>query len=185
MFYKHVVLTCHQFLSMEQVDIKWDYGVPLQPPSSIDPPLSLPVSPVSSSTHSMSSITSLLYCYEPMVPVGLFEYEEYTGVSPCASPIASRIQSVTHSQSIKIRVVSYPVYCRYRGILARFGGNSSAYQYMSNPLIQCIGGIPIPDINTILMYCKAVFRDITLERKLNFCKLIIIIIIHDYIMIFL
>ena len=175
MFYKHVVLTCQQFLSLEQTDIIWNCGVPLQP--SVEPVSPLPVSPAPSTKSNSSSITSLLYCYEPMVPIGLFEYEEQSGVSPCASPIANRTSTVIHSLRFKIKVASYPVYCRYRGILARFGGSSVAYQYMSTPRVQYLGGIPVPDTTTILMFCKTSFRDITLERKLNFCKSQVLIII--------
>ena len=170
MFYKHIVLTCKQFLSMEQINSKWNCGIPLQPITEQAQPTSPPSSPAPSSRSSVSSITSLLYCYEPMVPVGLFEYEDRSIVFPSASPISSFAPPISHTHCHpKVRIVPYLVYCRYRAILARFGGDS-AYQYMSSPLVRTLGGIPIPSVSTLMMFCKKTFRDITLERKLNFCK---------------
>lgn len=163
MFYKQIVLSCHQFLSMEQVGNSWTQGIPLQPVS--DPPL--PPSPAPSNA---SSAASLLYCYEPMVPIGLFEYEEQTGVSPCSSPIANRLTPPTSpTNNPRIKVVSELVYCRYRAVLARFG-TDSAYQYMNLPRVKMLGGLPVPPVTTKILFCKKTFRDINLERKLDYCK---------------
>ena len=164
MFYKHVVLTCKQFLTMEQPATDWGRGIPLRPPS--DP--ALPPSPAPSNRSSASSTTGILYCYEPMVPVGLFEYEDQTGTSPCPSPIVNRA-TPTSTHSTKVKVVSYLTYCRYRAVLARFEG-SSAYQFMSSPFIKRVGGLAVPCVPTLMMFCRKTFRDITLERKLNFCE---------------
>ena len=148
---------------MEQKDIKWNCGVPLQP--SCDHASFLPPSPTPSNKSSTSSITSLLYCHEKMVPVGLFEYEDHSGLYPCPSPISSR--EPVPLVSPRIRVVSFSAYCRYCAVRARLGGDA-AYQYMDVPLVGVLGGIPVPNTATRLMYCKKTFRDINLERKLNF-----------------
>ena len=168
-FHKPAILTCTKFLSIEYKDAQWSLGLSLQP--SPPQPLSssggsVPPSPISSTS---SSTTALLYCNEPMIPVGGFQ--DHTGVSPVTSPVLVRTSSTsisstscTNGSCHKLRILSFPSYCRYRAVLKRFEPN--CYEYMDLPLVQAMGGIPVPSVHTMVLFCRKTFRDISLERKI-------------------
>lgn len=151
MFYKPTVLTCKKLLSIEQQHYNWSFGVPLQHP---------PPPPLLSSESSIDH----LYCNEAMVTVGGFQ--DGTGVSPASSPVLSRcpLNLTTKPLSYKLNIISFPAYCRYRAVLKRFHPNS--YSYMSYPLVQAMGGIPLPLVPTVALFCRKTFRDMTLERRI-------------------
>ena len=153
MFHKPAVMTCKQFLSLEQNDVQWNVGLPLQPQHDVPP------SP-SSLLSSNSSTTALLYCNETMMPVGGFE--DQTGASPTTSPVLTRSPPPLQ---YKLRVISFSAYCRYRAVLKRF--EPQPFEFMDLPLVQALGGIAIPQVPTMIVFCHKTFRDICLERKIS------------------
>lgn len=160
LFHKYGILTCQQLLAMEQHDIKWNQGIPLQP--SYDPSLPPSPSPSIRSSCSATSSTGILYCNEKMIPIGSFEAKDQRGASPYTSPRTSP----SPPSYFKLHVTSHSSYCRYRAVLAQFG--PTAYQMMDLPSVKVLGGIPIPDVPTLLLFCHRTFKDINLERKLIF-----------------
>ncbi|XP_073404393.1 AT-rich interactive domain-containing protein 5B isoform X1 [Dendrobates tinctorius] len=66
-----------------------------------------------------------------------------------------------------VMVLSYPQYCRYRSILKRIQAKPSSV--LADQFIQALGGIPIINKNTKILYCRDTFDHPTLIDNDSVC----------------
>lgn len=64
-------------------------------------------------------------------------------------------------------VLSYPQYCRYRSILKRIQAKPSSV--LADQFVQALGGIPIINKNTKILYCRDTFDHPTLIDNESIC----------------
>ncbi|XP_066456909.1 AT-rich interactive domain-containing protein 5B isoform X1 [Eleutherodactylus coqui] len=66
-----------------------------------------------------------------------------------------------------VMVLSYPQYCRYRSILKRIQAKPSSV--LADQFVQALGGIPIINKNTKILYCRDTFDHPTLIDNESVC----------------
>lgn len=66
-----------------------------------------------------------------------------------------------------VMVLSYPQYCRYRSILKRIQEKPSSV--LADQFVQALGGIPIINKNTKILYCRDTFDHPTLIDNESIC----------------
>ncbi|XP_072279223.1 AT-rich interactive domain-containing protein 5B isoform X1 [Pyxicephalus adspersus] len=66
-----------------------------------------------------------------------------------------------------VMVLSYPQYCRYRSILKRIQAKPSSV--LADQFVQALGGIPIINKNTKILYCRDTFDHPTLIDNESIC----------------
>ncbi|XP_018432174.1 PREDICTED: AT-rich interactive domain-containing protein 5B isoform X3 [Nanorana parkeri] len=66
-----------------------------------------------------------------------------------------------------VMVLSYPQYCRYRSILKRIQAKPSSV--LAEHFVQALGGIPIINKNTKILYCRDTFDHPTLIDNESIC----------------
>ncbi|KAM9325671.1 AT-rich interactive domain-containing protein 5B [Gastrophryne carolinensis] len=66
-----------------------------------------------------------------------------------------------------VMVLSYPQYCRYRSILMRIQAKPSSV--LADQFVQALGGIPIINKNTKILYCRDTFDHPTLIDNESVC----------------
>lgn len=64
-------------------------------------------------------------------------------------------------------VLSYPQYCRYRSILKRIQAKPSSV--LADHFVQALGGIPIINKSTKILYCRDTFDHPTLIDNESIC----------------
>eukprot|EP00079_Xenopus_tropicalis_P016679 XP_004915857.1 PREDICTED: AT-rich interactive domain-containing protein 5B isoform X2 [Xenopus tropicalis] len=66
-----------------------------------------------------------------------------------------------------VMVLSYPQYCRYRSILKRIQAKPSSV--LADQFVQALGGIPVINNNTKILYCRDTFDHPTLIENESIC----------------
>ncbi|XP_067007860.2 AT-rich interactive domain-containing protein 5B [Anabrus simplex] len=65
-------------------------------------------------------------------------------------------------------VLSFPRYCRYRGIMKRLEGVTN--KWLHNALVMALGGFAVPGRNTRILFCKETFDYPDLEGHEQLCN---------------